>query len=154
MVPIGENFERLPFVVRDLSRESGKKVRLNVRGQHTEIDKYLVERLKDPLLHLVRNAVAHGIETADERVAVGKPPEATINLRATTVGEMVVIEISDDGRGIDPERVVARARATGLPVADRPDAAELLELISRPGFSTREAADRGAGRGVGMMAVQ
>ena len=154
LVPVGEIFQRLPFVVRDLAHETGKKIRLSATGQETEIDKYLVERLKDPLLHLVRNSVTHGIETSEERLRVGKPPEATISLRATTVGETVLIEVSDDGRGVDAERVVARARGAGMVVADRPDANDLLELISQPGFSTREAADRGAGRGVGMGAVQ
>jgi len=154
LVPVGEIFQRLPFVVRDLAHETGKRIRLSATGQETEIDKYLVERLKDPLLHLVRNSVAHGIETSEERVAAGKPPEATISMRATTVGETVLIEISDDGRGVDTERVVARARAAGMSVADRPDSDNLLELISQPGFSTRDAADRGSGRGVGMGAVQ
>ena len=154
LVPIGEIFQRLPFVIRDLAHESGKRIRLSATGQETEIDKYLVERLKDPLLHLVRNAVAHGIETTEERVAMGKPAEATISLRATTVGEAVVIEISDDGRGIDQERVVARARQAGMPVAEQLQAGDLLQLISQPGFSTRDAADRGSGRGVGMGAVQ
>jgi two-component system chemotaxis sensor kinase CheA len=154
LVPVGEIFQRLPFVVRDLAHETGKRIRLSATGQETEIDKYLVERLKDPLLHLVRNSVAHGIETSEERVAAGKPPEATISMRASTVGETVLIEISDDGRGVDLDRVVARARGAGMVVADRPDSADLLELISQPGFSTRDAADRGAGRGVGMGAVQ
>jgi two-component system chemotaxis sensor kinase CheA len=142
LVPVGEIFQRLPFVVRDLAHETGKRIRLSATGQETEIDKYLVERLKDPLLHLVRNSVAHGIETSEERVAAGKPPEATISMRATTVGETVLIEIGDDGRGVDTERVVARARAAGMPVSDRPDSGDLLELISQPGFSTRDAADR------------
>lgn len=154
LVSIGEIFQRLPFVVRDLARENGKKIRLAVKGQDTEIDKYLVERLKDPLLHLVRNAVCHGVETPEERMATGKPPEATIALRASTVGESVVIEVADDGRGIDERQVVQRARAAGLMVADHLDATQLLELICRPGFSTRDAADRGAGRGVGMTAVK
>jgi two-component system chemotaxis sensor kinase CheA len=153
LVPIGEIFQRLPFVVRDLAQDTGKRIRLSATGQETEIDKYLVERLKDPLLHLVRNSVTHGIETTEERLAAGKPPEATINLRATTVGETVVIEITDDGRGVDEERVLSRARAAGLVVLEQPDASELLGLISQPGFSTRDAADRGSGRGLGMAAV-
>jgi two-component system, chemotaxis family, sensor kinase CheA len=154
LVSIGEIFQRLPFVVRDLARENGKKIRLAVKGQDTEIDKYLVERLKDPLLHLVRNAVSHGVELPDERTAAGKPPEATITLRASTIGESVVIDVADDGRGIDDQQIVARARSAGLIVADHPDPAQLLELICRPGFSTRDEADRGAGRGVGMTAVK
>ena len=153
LVSIGEIFQRLPFVVRDLARESGKKIRLAVTGQETEIDKYLVERLKDPLLHLVRNAVCHGVETPEERVAAGKPAEATITLRASTIGESVVIEVGDDGRGIDEQAIIERARTAGLSVRDHPEASELLDLICRPGFSTRDEADRGAGRGVGMTAV-
>ncbi|HMJ66675.1 MAG TPA: chemotaxis protein CheA [Candidatus Binatia bacterium] len=153
LVSIGEIFQRLPFVVRDLARETGKKIRLAVSGQETEIDKYLVERLKDPLLHLVRNAVCHGLETLEERIAAGKSPEATITLRASTIGESVVIEVADDGRGMDERAIVGRARASGISVTDHPDAIHLLELISRPGFSTRDEADRGAGRGVGMAAV-
>jgi two-component system, chemotaxis family, sensor kinase CheA len=154
LVSIGEIFQRLPFVVRDLARENGKKIRLAVQGQETEIDKYLVERLKDPLLHLVRNAVCHGVETPQERIAAGKPLEATITLRASTIGEAAIIEVTDDGRGIDERQVVERARAAGLTVADHLDATQLLELICRPGFSTRDEADRGAGRGVGMTAVK
>src|SRR6185436_18571289 len=114
MVPIGEVFERMQFVVRDLARESGKKIRLELSGQGTEIDKLLVERMMDPLLHLVRNAVSHGMQSPAEREAAGKPIEGTIKLNAFTAGEMVVIEVEDDGRGIDRERVMARARALGL----------------------------------------
>jgi two-component system, chemotaxis family, sensor kinase CheA len=154
MVPIGEIFERLPFVVRDLSRESRKKIRLNIKGQSTELDKYLVERLKDPLLHLVRNAVCHGIEEAEERVAKGKPAEGTITLRASTAGESVVIDVADDGRGIDAAEVAVRARASGLHVSDDLNASELLELLCAPGLSTRDEADLGAGRGIGMAAVK
>lgn len=154
MVPIGEIFDRLPFVVRDLSRESGKKVKLELKGQHTELDKYLVERLKDPLLHLVRNAVSHGIEDAEARVFQGKPPQGTISLRAAAVGETVIIEVADDGRGIDPARIAQRARANGLPVSDAPNALEVLELLCAPGFSTKDEADLGSGRGIGMCAVK
>jgi two-component system chemotaxis sensor kinase CheA len=154
LVPIAEIFTRMPFVVRDLARESGKKVRLVVEGQHTEIDKFLVERLKEPLLHLVRNAFSHGIETPAERTAAGKPAEGTIHLSATAEGESVSVEIRDDGRGLDPEKIVARAAALNLPVPDYVDGAALLALICAPGFSTREEADRASGRGVGMAVVQ
>jgi len=116
LVPVGEIFRRMPFVVRDLARESGKRVRLELKGQGTEIDKFLIERMMDPVLHLVRNAVSHGIETADERIAAGKRPEGTIVLSAATAGDIVRIDIADDGRGIDPEAIVARARTAGLPV--------------------------------------
>lgn len=154
MVPIREVFERLPFVVRDLSRENQKKVRLEINGQETELDKYLVERLKDPLLHLIRNAISHGIEEPTERTANGKSDHGTIALRASASGETVLIEVADDGRGIDPKKIVTRARAHGFGVSEHPDAAELLELLCAPGFSTRDEADLGSGRGIGMAAVK
>ncbi len=155
LVPVGEIFRRMPFVVRDLARESGARVRLLLEGQETEIDKFLIERMMDPVLHLVRNAVSHGFELPDERRAAGKPEEGTLTLSAAAAGESVVIEIADDGRGIDAEEVVRRARLAGLAVPDGPlDSAALLELISAPGFSTRDETDRGSGRGVGMSVVK
>jgi two-component system, chemotaxis family, sensor kinase CheA len=155
LVPVGEIFRRMPFVVRDLARETGKRVRLELQGQSTEIDKFLIERMMDPVLHLVRNAVSHGIETADERIAAGKRPEGTIVLSAATAGDIVRIGIADDGRGIDAAAVIARAEAAGLPVPPGPpDAVTLLSLICSPGFSTREESDRASGRGVGMSVVK
>jgi two-component system, chemotaxis family, sensor kinase CheA len=153
MVPIAEIFDRMPFVVRDLTRGSGKKVRIDLRGQLTELDKYVVERLKDPLLHLVRNALSHGIEEAQERVAKGKPAEGTLTLSASAAGETVVIEVADDGRGIDSARIARKAREMEISTPETLDEAATLELISIPGFSTREEADRAAGRGVGMAVV-
>lgn len=155
MVPIGEAFERMTFVVRDLARESGKKVIVQLSGGETEIDKFLVERMMDPLMHLVRNAISHGIETVTEREAQGKRGEGLLSLSATTAGERIVIKIVDDGRGIDRKMVLARANARGLSVEnDELDDAALLELISSPGFSTRDQADRESGRGVGMDVVR
>jgi len=155
LVPVGEIFRRMPFVVRDLARETGKRVRLELQGQATEIDKFLIERMMDPVLHLVRNAVSHGIETAEERIAAGKRPEGTIVLSAATAGDVVRIEIADDGRGVDAAAVIARAHAAGLPVPPGPaDAATLLAVICAPGFSTREQSDRASGRGVGMGVVK
>ena len=154
LVPVGEIFRRVPFVVRDLARETGKRVTVDISGQATEIDKFLVERMLDPVLHVVRNAVSHGLETADERMAAGKAPEGTITLTAAAAGEMVTIEIADDGRGIDTERVIARARVAGVAVPTNVDEAAILELISSPGFSTREASDRVSGRGFGMAVVR
>jgi len=155
LVPIGDLLRRVPFVVRDLARDSGKRVRLDLRGQETEIDKFLIERMMDPVLHLVRNAVSHALETVDERLAAGKPPEGTLTIAASSIGDAVVLEIADDGRGIDEAAVVARARALGLDVPDPPlDPARLLDLICAPGFSTREETDRASGRGVGMSVVQ
>ena len=155
LVPIGDIFDRMQFVVRDLSREYGKDVHLELHGKSTEIDKFLIERLMDPLLHLVRNAVAHGLEMPEGRRAAGKPREGMLTLRASTVGGTVVIEVEDDGAGIDAPAVVARARAAGVPVPDgQLDAATLLDLICAAGLSTREEADRGSGRGMGMGAVR
>jgi two-component system, chemotaxis family, sensor kinase CheA len=155
LVPVGEIFRRMPFVVRDLARETGKRVRLELQGQGTEIDKFLIERMMDPILHLVRNAVSHGIETVEDRVAAGKRPEGTIVLSAATAGDIVRMEISDDGKGVDAEAVVARAKAAGLQVPQgTPEANHLLSLLCAPGFSTRDESDRASGRGVGMAVVQ
>jgi two-component system chemotaxis sensor kinase CheA len=153
LVPVGDVFARMAFVVSDLARESKKQARLRVEGQQTELDKYVLERLKDPLLHLVRNAFSHGVETPEERLAAGKPAEAAILLRASSTGDSAVIQVRDDGRGIDPLAVARRARAQGITVPDNPDAAQLLKILCAPGFSTRDDADRAAGRGVGMAVV-
>jgi two-component system chemotaxis sensor kinase CheA len=155
MVPIGEIFERMKFVIRDLAREYDKKVNLELIGQKTEIDKLLVERMMDPILHLVRNAISHGLESTDERIANGKPPEGKISLRAFAAAENVVIEIEDDGRGLEAEKIVRRAQASNLIGDVTPvDNASLLELICAPGLSTREEADRASGRGMGMNVVK
>jgi len=153
LVPVVEIFSRLPFVVRDLIRGTDKRVRIVIEGQDTEIDKYLVERLKEPLLHLVRNAVSHGIEAAADREARGKAGEATLRLTAEAAGDAVLIRVRDDGRGVDADDVVARARAAGLAVPETVDERAILRLICTPGFSTRDEADRAAGRGVGMAVV-
>lgn len=154
MIPIGEIFERMKFAVRDLSRETGKRVRLEITGENTEIDKLLVERMLDPLLHLVRNAVSHGIETAEIRRAKGKPPEGIIRLHAATVGETVEIEITDDGGGINRSEIAQLARKRGLiGSGEKFDEAMLMEVLCLPGFSTREEADKTSGRGVGMDVV-
>jgi two-component system, chemotaxis family, sensor kinase CheA len=155
LVPVREIFARMQFVVRDLTREYGKKVSLTLSGQETEIDKLLVERMMDPLLHLVRNAVSHGLESAEERVRAGKSPEGSLMLRASTTGETIVIEVEDDGRGIDAAAVVERARGVGLVPADATsDSVVLLDILSAAGFSTRDEADRTSGRGVGMAVVR
>ncbi|HEU5194297.1 MAG TPA: chemotaxis protein CheA [Methylomirabilota bacterium] len=155
LIPVGDVFDRMAFVVRDLAREYGKMVHLELHGKATEIDKFLIERMMEPVLHLVRNAVAHGLETPEARQRAGKPREGTITLRASTVGDAALIEVEDDGRGVDAAAVTARARAAGVPVPDGSlDAAVLLDLICAPGLSTRETADRGSGRGVGMSAVR
>ena len=154
LVPVRDVFARMRFVVRDLAREAGRDVDLVLTGEATEVDKYVVERLADPLLHLIRNAVSHGLEAPAERVAAGKPSRGRIDLRAAAAGGAVVVEVEDDGRGIDVEAVFSRARAAGLVPADAPvDLAGVLELLCAPGFSTRDGADRASGRGVGMDVV-
>lgn len=155
LVPVGEIFRRMPFVVRDLARDTGKRVQLDLAGQDTEIDKFLIERMMDPVLHLVRNAISHGIEAPEQRVANGKRAEGTIRLGASTAGESVVLEIGDDGRGIDVPAVTERARAAGMVVPEGTiGSRELLDIICASGFSTRDEADRGSGRGVGMAVVR
>jgi two-component system chemotaxis sensor kinase CheA len=154
MVPISEVFERMRFVVRDLAREHGKRINLELIGQETEIDKLLVERMMDPILHLVRNAISHGLETPAERSALGKPPEGKLTLRASTVAEVVQLEIEDDGRGIDAAQVAGRAREVGLIDPGGLSEPTLLDLICAPGLSTREEADRASGRGMGMAVVR
>jgi two-component system chemotaxis sensor kinase CheA len=141
-------------VVRDLARESEKKVQIVVEGQDTEIDKYVVERLKEPILHIVRNAISHGIEAPAERLRAGKSEEATLVLSAAASGQSVVIQIRDDGRGLDARKILARATSLGISVPDTPTESDLLALITRPGFSTRDGVDRASGRGVGMTVVQ
>lgn len=154
MVPISDAFARMQFVVRDLARDLHKQVMLDLRGQDTEIDKFIVERMLDPLIHLVRNAVSHGLETPDERRAAGKSSAGTLALRAATTGDLVTLEISDDGRGIEAELIAARARALGLIEGNAPlDQNQLLQVLCAPGFSTREQADRVSGRGIGMDVV-
>ena len=154
MVPIGDVFERMTFVARDLAREQGKRLRIHVSGTRTEVDKFVVERLSDPLLHLVRNAVSHGLESAEERVALGKAEEGSLHLRATTSGDAVVLDVEDDGRGIDAASVAHRARVAGLPVPEALDNDALLDLLCAPGFSTRDTVDRASGRGIGMAVVR
>ncbi|WP_265266687.1 chemotaxis protein CheA [Spirulina subsalsa] len=158
LVPIGEIFARMQFVVRDLVREIDKEVVLKISGQETEIDKFVVERMMDPLLHLVRNAVSHGIEGREQRVAAQKDPVGQIHLRARTSGEMVVIEIEDDGQGVDGKKVMGQAKARQLVSTgggeDHYDGMTLLDILCTPGFSTKEQVDLTSGRGVGMAIVK
>jgi len=157
LVPIGEVFTRMQFVVRDLVRSSQKDINLEISGQNTEIDKLVVEKMMDPLLHLVRNAVSHGIETPQERRKLNKPSVATVSLSAKTAGEMVIIEIEDDGKGIDRQKVLNKAKKQGLLSQfdqENIDNFTILELLCYPGFSTQEKADRVSGRGVGMTVVK
>ncbi len=157
MVPIARLFTKHQRTLRELGQSLGKKVRLELRGQETELDKVLVEQLEDPLIHLVRNAIDHGIEAPAARVAAGKPEVGTLLLRASQQGGAIVIEIADDGAGIDPARM--RAKAVEKGVIDAHEAAALddrgaLDLIFRAGFSTAATVSDVSGRGVGMDVVR
>jgi len=155
MVPLRQVFEKLSRVVRRLRRDLDKDVHLEMRGADTELDKLIVEELVDPLMHVVRNAFDHAIEPADERRTAGKPAQGTIRIEASQRGNHVVIEVSDDGRGIDPERVRARAVERGLVAPDEVlSRREMLDLVFEPGLSTRDAVTETSGRGVGMDVVK
>jgi two-component system chemotaxis sensor kinase CheA len=153
MQPIDHVWSKLPRVVRDLGLQCGKSVRVQMEGRDTELDRTLLEAVKDPLTHLVRNAVDHGIETPDVRLAAGKPAEGLLTLRARHDGGQVVVEVADDGAGIDPEKVGAKAIERGLVTAETLRGmapADVLQLIFHPGFSTAAAVTNVSGRGVGM----
>jgi two-component system chemotaxis sensor kinase CheA len=157
MVPLGQVFDRLARVVRQISREAGKEIRLVITGAETEIDKLIVEELSDPLMHMIRNAIDHGIETSQDRERVGKPVAGTIALNAFQKGNHVMIEIEDDGAGIREEALLEKAVRMGKVTTE--DAAdltrdEILSLIFVPGLTTREAASDLSGRGVGMDVVK
>ena len=157
MQPIRTIWGKFPRVVRDLARECGKKVNLKMEGQETELDRTLIEAIKDPLTHLVRNAVDHGIETPEARRRAGKSETGTLFLRAFHEGGQVNIEISDDGGGIDPQRVMKKAIDRHLLTAEeagRMNEREILNLIFTPGFSTAEKVTNVSGRGVGMDVVK
>ena len=156
MQPVSNIFSKMPRMVRDLSQSLGRRVRLQMEGQETELDKSLLEAIKDPLTHAVRNSLDHGIEPPDVRQAAGKDPEGTLTLRAVQEGSHVVIEVSDDGAGIAVEKVRSKAIERGLITPERAaqlGERELLQLIFLPGFSTAAAGDqcerprRGHGRG-------
>ncbi len=157
MVPLGQVFEKLARIVRQISREADKEVNLVITGSETEIDKLIVEELSDPLMHMMRNAIDHGIELKDDRLRVGKPPVGTIALNAFQKGNHVLIEIEDDGAGMDPNVLIASAIRKGILTPE--EAAELssrevLGLVFRPGFTTREHVNNLSGRGVGMDVVK
>jgi two-component system chemotaxis sensor kinase CheA len=157
MIPIDNVFRRFPRVVRDLAHSLGKQVKLVIHGADTELDKTMVEQIADPLVHLVRNALDHGVELPAEREAKGKPREGTVTLEATQKGDHIVVSISDDGSGIDPERIGKKAVEKGLVTADRlrtMSAHEIMDFIFLPGFSTAEKVNNVSGRGVGMDVVR
>jgi two-component system chemotaxis sensor kinase CheA len=157
MVPIAHLFDRFPTQVRDMARRLGKKVRLELSGAATELDKVLINQLTDPLLHILRNAIDHGIEAPEQRVAQRKPEAGRIILRAYYHGSQAVIEVSDDGRGIDTQRVLAKAIGCGLVEAAEAPALthqEIVELIFQPGLSTVDRVSTLSGRGVGMDVVK
>ena len=157
MQPIGTVFNKFPRIVRDLARALGKKVNLHLEGTETELDKSIIDAIKDPLTHLVRNAIDHGIEPPDIRVQVGKTPEGNLVLRAYQEGGQVIIEIEDDGKGIDIEKIRQKAIEKGFLTPEEAKVAsekELLALIFKPGFSTAEKVTQVSGRGVGMDVVK
>jgi two-component system chemotaxis sensor kinase CheA len=155
MLPIGSVFNRFPRLVRDLSQKLGKQVKLDMVGEHTELDKTVLEKIGDPLVHLVRNAIDHGLETPDKRRAAGKPDVGSLRLEAFHRGGSIVVEIVDDGAGLNRDAIVAKAVQKGLIRADEKLSDDAVnELIFQPGFSTAAATTDLSGRGVGMDVVR
>lgn len=155
MVPIGHLFRRMTRLVRDLARKSGKRAELEMFGEDVELDRTLVEELADPMVHMIRNSMDHGLETPDERVAKGKPASGTVTLRASHQAGQIHIEISDDGRGLDRTRILKKAIERNVVSADQElSEQEIFQLIFRPGFSTAEKVTDVSGRGVGMDVVR
>ena len=157
MQPIDQVWSKVPRMVRDVSSSLGRQVKLEMVGKDTELDRSVLEAIKDPLTHLLRNAIDHGIELPETRVAAGKPAQGVLTLRAYHQGGQVVIEVTDDGKGIDPQMVGAKAVERGLRTAEQVAAmptADLLQLLFLPGFSTSEKVTNVSGRGVGMDVVK
>jgi two-component system chemotaxis sensor kinase CheA len=157
MVPIERVFNRFPRMVRDLSRDLGKDINLLMYGEDTEVDRTVIDEIGDPLIHLIRNAIDHGIEQADERVKLGKPEEGKVVLRAYHDGNTVVIEVEDDGKGIDIERIAKKAVEKGLYTEqqlEKFNTEEIIQLIFEPGFSTAKRVSDLSGRGVGLDVVK
>jgi two-component system, chemotaxis family, sensor kinase CheA len=157
MVPVDQLFRRFPRMVRDVARQCGREVELVVSGQETDLDKGILDSIAEPLTHLVRNAVSHGIEPAEERRKLGKPAQGSVRLNAYHHGNQVVVEVSDDGRGIDSQKIRAKAIELGMTTPEEAahmSEAEALNFIFKPGFSTAEEVTEVSGRGVGMDVVQ
>jgi len=153
--PVKNVFQRMPRLVRELAMSLGKQVRLQIIGEDTEVDKTIIEELADPLTHMIRNAMDHGMETPDERRASGKPPEGLVTLQAEQRSGRIVISVSDDGRGINRDKLLAKARSRGLLGDDeRPSNEEIDAFLFHPGLSTAEAVTDVSGRGVGMDVVK
>jgi two-component system, chemotaxis family, sensor kinase CheA len=154
MTPVGEVFERFPRLARDLSRDLGKRIRFDMEGEEIELDRSILDEIGEPLLHLIRNAADHGIESPDERAAAGKPSEGRILLSAARERNTVAIRVVDDGRGIDRERILAKAKREGAaPEAEALSDDLLVRVLARPGFSTADTVSGVSGRGVGVDVV-
>jgi two-component system chemotaxis sensor kinase CheA len=157
MIPIKTIFAKFPGTVRNIAKQFGKKVELITEGEETELDRNIVDEIEEPLIHLIRNAIDHGIEKPEERIALGKPPEGKIILRAYYEGENVVIEVQDDGKGIDPEIIRKKAIEKGFITEEQANSMtekEIINLIFLPGFSSKDVATEVSGRGVGMDVVK
>ncbi len=155
MVPVSQVFDRFPRIVRDAARSVGKQIEFVVEGKDIELDRSMLDEIADSIVHMLRNAIDHGLETSEDRVAAGKPPEGRLVLSAARDRSAIVIKVSDDGRGINRDRVLARAKRDGLVDESKTDLSEdeLLRLLARPGFSTAEKVTGMSGRGVGVDAV-
>lgn len=157
MLPIAKVFNKFPRMVRDLSRELGKNIELKISGEETELDKSIIEEIGDPLVHIIRNSCDHGIEDAETRLAMGKPEHGTIELKAYNEGNSIVIEVVDDGRGLDPDMLIQKSLEKGIITereADNLTDKEAFALIFKPGFSTAASVTNVSGRGVGMDVVK
>jgi two-component system chemotaxis sensor kinase CheA len=154
MLPVDFAFSRFPRMVRDLAARLGKKVRLVTKGEQTELDKGVIEKIVDPLVHLIRNSIDHGLEAPDDRRAAGKDETGTIALSAVHQGGHIVIEVTDDGRGLNREKILQKAAERSLPIGENPTDAQVWELIFHPGFSTADKLTDVSGRGVGMDVVR
>jgi two-component system chemotaxis sensor kinase CheA len=155
MMPIRQTFQKMTRLVRDSSKRMGKKVNLILTGEDTELDKMVVEQIGDPLVHMLRNCVDHGLETPEERIAAGKPETGEIHLDAACQGDRIVIRVRDDGRGLDRDRILAKAIEQGLlPAGASPTDPEVYDLVFHAGLSTAPEITEISGRGVGMDVVR
>ena len=157
MQPISKLFNRYPRLVRELTYGSDKKVKLNISGIETELDKMVIQEISDPIVHIIRNAVDHGIETTEDRISAGKNEEGNLNLKAYHEGNHVVVEISDDGKGIDPheiKKIALKKNMMHINELEKLNSREIISLIMKPGFSTSKKITKTSGRGVGMDVVK